>query len=90
MQKRRVKYIIFMIDHRHLDSPSNLDHQLAWKFLESRYYCSMNRWPSGKKKKRAYLVLIYIVSDYPMAVGIWANKYDMWEGGARNIKVISP
>ena len=33
MQARNVSYIIFMIDHRHLDSPSNLDHQLAWKFL---------------------------------------------------------
>ena len=32
MQKRRVKYVIFMIDHRHLDSEANLDHQVAWKF----------------------------------------------------------
>jgi len=30
---RKVKYIIFVIDHRHLDSPANLDHQLAWKYL---------------------------------------------------------
>jgi len=29
MRTRKVKYVIFMIDHRHLDSPSNLDHQLA-------------------------------------------------------------
>ena len=67
MQKRRVKYIIFMIDHRHLDSPSNLDHQLAWKFLVDTIVA--DRWPSGRKKKEA---------DYPMAIGIWANKYDMW------------
>jgi len=67
MQKRRVKYVIFMIDHRHLDSPSNLDHQLAWKFLVDTIVA--DRWPSGRKKKE---------SDYPIAVGIWENKYDMW------------
>ena len=49
MQLRKVKYVIFMIDHRHLDNTSNLDHQLAWKFLVDT-----------------------------IAVGIWANKYDIW------------
>lgn len=67
MQRRRVKYIIFMVDHRHLDNSSNLDHQLAWKFLVDAI-CSRN-WPNGKKKKN---------TDYPLAVGIWANKYDIW------------
>ena len=67
MQRRRVKYIIFMIDHRHLENQGNLDHQLAWKFLIDTIVCA--RWPDGKKKKD---------SDYPIAVGIWANKYDIW------------
>jgi GTPase SAR1 family protein len=67
MQKRRVKYVIFMIDHRHLDNSSNLDHQVAWKFLVDTI-CA-NTWPTNRKKRD---------SDYPIAVGIWANKYDIW------------
>ena len=62
-----MRYIIFMIDHRHLDSAANLDHQLAWKFLVDSI-CS-SRWPNGKKKKD---------EDFPLAISIWANKYDMW------------
>ena len=68
MQKRRVKYIIFMIDHRHLDNEVNLDHQVAWKFLVDTITSS--KWPNGKRKRD---------SDYPMAVGIWANKFDLWK-----------
>jgi GTPase SAR1 family protein len=67
MKNRKVKYVIFVIDHRHLDSTANLDHQLAWKFLVDAI-CSAS-WPNGKKKKN---------TDYPLAVGIWANKYDIW------------
>tara|TARA_R100001463_G_scaffold1194_6_gene5273 strand:+ start:17001 stop:17663 length:663 start_codon:yes stop_codon:yes gene_type:complete len=67
IKKRRVKYIIFLIDHRHLDSQANLDHQLAWKFLVDGI-CSTT-WPNGKKKK---------TEEYPLAIGLWANKYDMW------------
>jgi len=67
MRKRKVKYIIFMIDHRHLENNSNLDHQVAWKFLVDTI-CA-NNWQDGKRKREA---------DYPMAVAIWANKYDIW------------
>jgi hypothetical protein len=67
MRKRRVRYIVFMIDHRHLDSPANLDHQLAWKYLVDAIYSKT--WPDGKKKKE---------HDYPLAIGLWANKYDIW------------
>ena len=67
MQTRKVKYIIFLIDHRHLDKGGNLDHQVAWKFLVDTIVSE--RWPTGKKKKE---------SDYPLAVSIWANKYDIW------------
>ena len=67
MQLRKVKYVIFMIDHRHLDNPSNLDHQLAWKFLVDTIVS--DTLATGRKKKD---------KDYPMAVGIWANKYDIW------------
>tara|TARA_B110000211_G_C14061689_1_gene545808 strand:- start:1965 stop:2315 length:351 start_codon:yes stop_codon:yes gene_type:complete len=56
-----------MIDHRHLESKGNLDHQLAWKFLVDSVVA--DRWPTGKKKKD---------SDFPIAIGIWANKYDIW------------
>ena len=67
MRKRKPKYIIFMIDHRHLDNTSNLDHQVAWKFLVD--VIISKTWSDGRKKKE---------SDYPLAVGIWANKYDIW------------
>ena len=53
MRKRKVKYIIFMIDHRHLENNSNLDHQVAWKFLVDTI-CA-NNWQDGKKKKRSGL-----------------------------------
>ena len=67
MRRRSVRYVIFMIDHRHLESSANLDHQLAWKFIVD-CICS-NTWPDGKKKKE---------HDYPLAIGLWANKYDIW------------
>lgn len=67
MKNRKVKYIIFMIDHRHLENPANLDHQLAWKFLVDAI--CLSRWPNGRKKKD---------EDYPLAISIWANKYDLW------------
>tara|TARA_R100000231_G_scaffold113726_2_gene84503 strand:- start:1272 stop:1925 length:654 start_codon:yes stop_codon:yes gene_type:complete len=67
MKNRRPKYVIFMIDHRHLDNQSNLDHQVAWKFLVDTIISP--RWSDGKKKRD---------SDYPLAIAIWANKYDLW------------
>tara|TARA_R110002020_G_scaffold117476_15_gene268682 strand:+ start:2451 stop:3104 length:654 start_codon:yes stop_codon:yes gene_type:complete len=67
MKSRKPKYVIFMIDHRHLDSSANLDHQLAWKYLVDSIISST--WSNGKKKRD---------SDYPLAIGIWANKYDIW------------
>ena len=67
MRKRKVKYVIFMMDHRHLESGMNLDNQLAWRYLVD---VILNpRWANGKKKKEG---------DYPKAVGIWANKFDLW------------
>ena len=67
MRKRGVEYIIFMIDHRHLESNMNLDNQLAWRYLVD--VILNKRWSSGKKKKD---------KDYPKAIGIWANKFDLW------------
>ena len=67
IRKRKVKYIIFMIDHRHLESGMNLDNQLAWRYLVD--VILNKRWSNGKKKKE---------KDYPKAIGIWANKYDIW------------
>jgi len=71
MQTRKPKYVIFMIDHRHLNS-NDMEQQIAWKFLVDTI-CNPY-YPNGKKKKE---------KDYPLAVGLWANKSDLW---ANNIK----
>ena len=67
MRNRNVKYIIFMMDDRHLSEKLNLDNQLAWRYLVD--VVLNERWSTGKKKKD---------KDYPIAIGIWANKYDVW------------
>ena len=66
MRLRKPKYIIFMIDNRHLDT-GDMEQQIAWKFLVDTI-CN-NLWPGGKKKHN---------NDFPLAVGIWANKADLW------------
>ena len=48
MRTRKPKYVIFMIDHRHLDSNANLDHQLAWKYLVDVIISP--KWSNGKEK----------------------------------------
>ena len=70
MKKRNVQYIIFMIDHRHLNKNFNMDNQLAWQYLVD--VILKKRWSNGKKKKE---------KDYPVAIGIWANKSDLWIDG---------
>ncbi len=71
MKTRKVKYIIFMIDDRHMDKHYDIEQQLCWTFLTdsicSPYWDSINK----KKKKKAH--------DYPIAIGVWANKYDLWK-----------
>ena len=71
MRTRHVKYIIFMIDDRHMDKHFDIEQQLCWTFLVdticSPYWDIINR--RGKKKE----------GDYPLAVGLWANKYDLWK-----------
>jgi hypothetical protein len=71
MRTRHVKYIIFMIDDRHMDKHFDIEQQLCWTFLVDTI-CA-NEWNinSKRKKKRD--------SDYPLAVGIWANKFDLWK-----------
>ena len=78
MKERRVKYVIFMIDHRHLDSTSNLDHQLAWKFLVDTIISST--WSNGKKKRD---------SDFPIAIGIWADKHEIFEPFAYGMRKLN-
>jgi GTPase SAR1 family protein len=70
MMGRKVQYIIFMIDSRHLDEKFNLDNQLAWQFMVDIILDPY--WKIGKKhiKKKQH--------DYPKAIGLWANKYDLW------------
>jgi hypothetical protein len=70
MRKRHVKYIIFMIDDRHLTNTANMQNQLAWQYLID-LICD-DYWRDGRKmkKKRAH--------DYPLAIGLWANKFDLW------------
>ena len=71
MKNRHVKNIIFMIDDRHLAKHIDIEQQLCWKFLVdsivSPYWDMINK---RQKKKR---------KDYPIAVGIWANKFDLWK-----------
>lgn len=71
MKSRHVKYIIFMIDDRHMDKHYDIEQQLCWTFLVdsicSPYWDAINK--KGKKKNHSY----------PIAVGIWANKYDLWK-----------
>lgn len=71
MKTRKVKYIIFMIDDRHMDKHYDIEQQLCWTFLVdticSPYWDAINK--KGRKKSH----------DYPIAVGIWANKYDLWK-----------
>ena len=71
MKTRKTKYIIFMIDDRHMDKHYDIEQQLCWTFLVdaicSPYWDSINK--RQKKKKH----------DYPVAVGIWANKFDLWK-----------
>ena len=71
MKSRKVEYIIFMIDDRHLAKHIDIEQQLCWKFLVdaiiSPYWDMINK---RHKKHR---------KDYPTAIGIWANKFDLWK-----------
>ena len=71
MKSRHVKYIIFMIDDRHLAKHIDIEQQLCWKFLVdsiiSPYWDLVNKRQRKSRK------------DYPIAVGIWANKFDLWK-----------
>ena len=72
IRKRKVKYVIFMIDHRHLEK-GNMEHQIAWKYLVD--LLTSDKWSDGKKKKN---------TEYPLAVAVWANKYDIWQDIHKN------
>ncbi len=71
MKNRKVEYIIFMIDDRHLAKHIDIEQQLCWKFLVdtivSPYWDMINK---RQKKHR---------NDYPKGIGIWANKFDLWK-----------
>ena len=71
MKNRHVKYIIFMIDDRHMDKHFDIEQQLCWTFLVDTI-CANSWTVNGKNKKKKS-------SDYPIAVGMWANKYDLWK-----------
>lgn len=71
MKTRKVRYVIFMIDDRHMDKHYDIEQQLCWTFLVDTI-CSPY-WDTVNKKNRKK------GGDYPVAVGIWANKYDLWK-----------
>ena len=71
LMRRKVKYVIFMIDDRHLSEAYNLEHQLGWQFLVD-LICD-DYWRLGKRSKKKK------DKDFPMAVGLWANKFDLWK-----------
>ena len=71
MRKRKVKYVVFMIDHRHLEKHIDIEQQLGWTFLVDTI-CTPY-WDAIYKKGRKK------AHDYPIALGVWANKYDLWK-----------
>ena len=71
MKKRKVRYIIFMIDDRHMNKHFDIEQQLCWSFLVDTI-CSPY-WDMINKRHRKHS------KDYPIAVGLWANKYDLWK-----------
>tara|TARA_R110002020_G_scaffold52438_6_gene147372 strand:+ start:325 stop:996 length:672 start_codon:yes stop_codon:yes gene_type:complete len=71
MKNRHVKYIVFMIDDRHMEKHFDIEQQLCWTFLVDTI-CANSWTVNGKNKKKKN-------HDYPIAVGIWANKYDLWK-----------
>tara|TARA_R110002020_G_scaffold14850_6_gene52714 strand:- start:378 stop:1049 length:672 start_codon:yes stop_codon:yes gene_type:complete len=71
MRSRRVKYIIFLIDDRHMDKHFDIEQQLCWTYLIDTI-CASEWNVNGKRKRKKD-------SDYPIAVGLWANKYDLWK-----------
>tara|TARA_R100001082_G_scaffold109048_1_gene85425 strand:- start:330 stop:998 length:669 start_codon:yes stop_codon:yes gene_type:complete len=70
MRKRKPRYILFIIDDRHLENRANLQNQLAWQYLVD-LICD-EYWRDGKRLKKKK------DKDYPQAVAIWANKFDLW------------
>ena len=71
MRSRKVKYIIFLIDNRHLSNTANMQNQLAWQYLID-LICD-DYWLDGRKRKKKK------EHDFPKAIGLWANKYDLWK-----------
>ena len=71
MRTRKVEYIIFMIDDRHLTKHFDIEQQLCWTFLVDTICAPYWDMENRKHKKSD--------KDYPKAVGIWANKYDLWK-----------
>ena len=72
MRSRRVKYVIFMMDDRHMNKHYDIEQQLCWTFLVDTICNAEWSLPNGKRKKKRE-------HDYPIAVGLWANKYDLWK-----------
>jgi len=71
MRTRRPKYIIFMLDDRHMDKHFDIEQQLCWTYLVDTICAPYWHVGNKKKKKRDH--------DFPIAVGLWANKYDTWK-----------
>ena len=71
LRTRHVKYVIFMIDDRHMDKHYDIEQQLCWTFLVDTI-CSPYWNVKGKKKRKKK-------HEIPLAVGLWANKVDLWK-----------
>ena len=71
MRNRHVKYIIFMIDDRHMDKHFDIEQQLCWTFLVDTICADEWNINGKRKRKRDH--------DFPVAVAIWANKFDLWK-----------
>ena len=60
-----------MFDDRHLSKHYDIEQQLCWTFLVDTI-CNQYWETGGRKKKKQD-------HDFPLAVGLWANKYDLWK-----------
>lgn len=71
MKERKNKYIIFLFDDRHMNKHYDIEQQLCWTFLVDTICAS--EWNTNNKRKKKK------ENDYPIAVSLWANKYDLWK-----------
>jgi hypothetical protein len=84
MIARDVQIVLWLIDHRHLTDPNNIDQQIAFsRFVDVLVTKKYPRFKTRKMRKRA--------KKYkPQVVGLVANKADLWLEDGWKTKFDSP